>query len=307
MALMTVAADAIAEPLQFQPRLSTGVQDYKLTFDDAINANGTGYSYRDGFKVQDRLSFAGVGLTATSGRLFMDISGQWSGKGHDQTTQYEGTFAGIGNFGNGHNHLLVGTFDRQELNATVGWGLTPELSAYLGYKHSKLDLSQQMSPLTSPPPDFQDVLFFGTRRIDFSYQGLFIGATYSLPVGHYGALSLQSSIAQLNATFTEHFSGNVALCAIPQAAGCVVLGIDPSFADKKPSVHGESVGFNLGLSWTGNFAWLTERLQKLSYTVGIDRSQYAFDSGNQSDASLAANFTEINTRARLDLRYRFGQ
>jgi hypothetical protein len=309
-----------AQSFSLQPHLSTGVQDYKFVLDDAVNANAFGgHAFRDGFKVQDRISFVGAGLTATHDNLFLDISGQWNGKGKDQTQQFLAGSTPLGEFGNGQNHQLDGEFDRQELNATLGWGVTPNFSAYIGYKDATLDLSQKITPIAPPPGTCNvdlslsnpligcDLLYSGTRRIKFSYQGFFVGATYSVPIKSWGALSLQSSVARLNATFKEHYSGDIGVCFNPFGNGCLlIVPIDPSFADNKAPVRGQSLGFNLGISWTGNFSWLAAGLSNLSYTIGVDRSQYAFDSGQQSDAFTAANFTETNTRARFELRYRFG-
>jgi hypothetical protein len=303
-----LVADARADSFSLQPHISTGIQDYKLTFLDAISASArSNIKFRQGFSVRDRLPFVGAGLTGSYQNFFVDLSGQWSGTGRDQTHQVQGNFipgVNIVSAGVGHDHLLDGTFDRQEFNATLGWGFTSDFSAYLGYKHAKLDLSQVMSPVQSPAPFNGDVLFYGTRRIDFTYHGFFIGATYSISVRSWGAISMQSSLARLNSSFKEGYAGNVDLCSDPNGTGCRLVPQDASFANNKAPVHGTSNGFNLGISWTAGLAWLSDRLQNLSYTIGLDRSQYEFDSGNQSNAALAANFQETNTRVRFDLRYR---
>jgi hypothetical protein len=53
-----------------------------------------------------------------------------------------------------------------------------------GYKYAKVDLTQHLSPIMSPPPlvNFatgQDgnMLLFGDYRMNFTYQGAFVGAT----------------------------------------------------------------------------------------------------------------------------------
>jgi hypothetical protein len=79
--------------------------------------------------------------------------------------------------------------------------------------------------------------------------------------------------------------------------------IDLTFKDGQ--VDGNSFGLNVGISWIGNFAWMSEKLQRLNYTIGLDQSQCKFNSG-KSNSLWAADLDEKNTRVRLDLRYRFG-
>ena len=63
--------------------------------------------------------------------------------------------------------------------------------------------------------------------------------------------------------------------------------------------RGKSTGLNLGVSWTGDLGGLSPRLERLSYTIGIDRSEYTFKSSLRG----ANDFAETVTRARLDLKY----
>jgi hypothetical protein len=288
-----------AQAATIQPRLTAGYQDYDITFADVTAANATGgHVFRDGFDIGDRVSFVGAGLTWSGSRLFLDLSAQRSESGDDQLFQFQGTAIGNGVFsgGNGHNHLLTSRFDRDEYNAAVGWGFTPEFSAYVGYKHATLDMRNQLIPVLSPFPGIGDVLFIGERVIDFEYDGAFIGGTYSLPVERWGgAFSLQSSLAFLDGEFKERFDGSVAV--VGQFFNLIPL--DPSFVNG--TIRGESRGFNVGISWTGGFGWMSKRLSNLSYTLGLDRSEYDFE----TDQSTTGNFQEKNTRLRLDLRYRF--
>jgi hypothetical protein len=74
--------------------------------------------------------------------------------------------------------------------------------------------------------------------------------------------------------------------------------LDPSFIDSR--VSGDSTGLNVGLSWTGNLGAAGNRMRGLTYTVGVDQSQYRFH-GSATDG----DFEEKNTRFRVELRYRF--
>jgi hypothetical protein len=292
-ALLGTAAHA--ESFTLQPHLGGGVQDYELSFADVITISGNGFRARDGFTIGDHLSFASAGLTASRGQFFADVSGQWSNTGKDQGQIFQGSQTGSG-FTNslGHNHLFDARFDRQELNATLGWGVTPNFSAYIGYKQATLNLTQARTPSLSPPPIFGDVLQVGNYIMDFSYHGFFLGASYAVPVRTWGTLSVQSSVARLNASFKQHFEGNVLLFT---SSGFTSL--NPAFMTSR--VGGRSTGLNVGISWTGNFGVVSTRLQKLTYTIGLDESQYKFDAPDVTDG----NFEEKSTRARFDLRYRF--
>jgi hypothetical protein len=135
----------------------------------------------------------------------------------------------------------------------------------------------------------------GNYIMDFSYRGFFVGASYSVPVSDRGAFSIQSSVARLNADFKQRFEGSVFVLT---PSGPVFL--NPAFITS--SVRGRSTGLNLGVSWTGNFGGAADSWRRnLSYTVGLDESQYQFD----ADAVADGDFEEQNTRARFELRYRF--
>jgi hypothetical protein len=292
---------AHAQAVVIQPRVTAGVQDYELNFADVTEGNPNGgLFFRDGFKVRDHLHLLGAGFTVSFGKLFADISGQRTNTGHDLVRQFQGTATDAGtipaaNFG--QEHTLDSTFNRKEFNASVGWGVTPEFSAYFGFKHAQLDLSQLLNPLIPPLPVPGDLLFVGPRTIGFSYNGFFVGATYSFPVeALHGAIAVQSSVARLNGVFRESFDGRV----FEVQPGNQLQPLDASFRNRAP-VYGKSTGLNLGVSWTGNCSWMSEKLAALSYTFGIDRSEYKFN----TKETTTGDFEETSTRVRLDLRYRF--
>jgi hypothetical protein len=122
-----------------------------------------------------------------------------------------------------------------------------------------------------------------------------------VPVGNLGALSLQSSLARLDGAFTQRFNGNVFVTnpSFPNN----LRPINPEFKDGR--VDGISFGLNVGISWSGSFGWISPRLARLIYTIGVDQSQYKFDSG-RSKSLWAADLQEKNTRARFEWRYPFG-
>lgn len=298
-----------AQAVTFQPRLSGGYQDYDISFEDVTSSDGAGgISYRDGFEIGDRVTFIGAGLTVSEGRFFVDVSAQRSQTGRDTTFQFQGIADGsedgtTGGNGAGQNHSLRAKFDRDEYNGTIGFAVTPDFSLYAGYKRATVDLRNTLSPswaTLDEAPDDLDVLFVGDRVIDFSYKGAFVGATYSIPVASWGgAFSIQSSVAFLDGRFKERFEGLVTIYHQLTPPFFFVEPIDPSFVNG--TIKGKSRGLNLGVSWTGGFNWIARSLSNLSYTLGLDRSQYEFD----TKQSTTGNFEEKNTRLRLDLRYRF--
>jgi hypothetical protein len=318
MLAVLVAARSHALDIAVQPRLSGGIQDYQLTFPDVITPSlvTNGARLREGFSIRDHLPYAGAGLTVSRGRLFVDLSGQWSKSGQDHGYIFQGNglntpygftdtsgqfhnFTGAG----GHNHTLDSRFARQELNAAVGWALSSNFSAYLGYKSAALNITQMRAPFLVPAPQNGDVLQLGNYIMDFSYHGFFLGTTYSLPVGAWGNLAVQASIAELDASFKQHFDGLLFIYTTTSTKTGTVIGppifLNPSL--EYSTVHGNSTGLNVGLSWTGNVGVASNPLRGLTYTIGLDQSQYRFH-GSATDG----DFEEKNTRFRAELRYRFG-
>jgi hypothetical protein len=299
--------DSYSQSLVVQPRLTAGVEDYTLTFGDVTAGTGNAILFRDGLRISDQLKFSGAGVTTSYGRAFLDLSAQATNTGSTDGEQFEGT-TGSPNPGAfptayGFEHLLHSTFNRNEFDAALGWGFSPTFSAYVGFKHARLHLPETIEPDPTYLPNNGDLLFFGSRDLEFTYNGPFLGATASLPVRSWGAFSIQASVARLDATFLQSFSGDVfEVVPNPFAPGTSTLApVNPAFANKAPNT-GRSTGLNLGLSWSGSFAWLRPGLERLSYTIGIDRSEYQFSS-NQTQQG---DFEETISRLRLDLRYRFG-
>ena len=182
----------------------------------------------------------------------------------------------------------------------MGWALSPNFSVYAGYKNATLNITQMRTPSFSPPPDNGDVLQIGSSLIDFSYHGFFVGTTYSLPVSSWGTLSVQASIAQLDASFKQHFEGLLFIfTTIATASGPVIgppIPLNPSLEDS--TVRGSSTGLNVGVSWTG-FGPAASRLQGLSYTIGLDQSQYKFQ-GSATDGDFEERIRVCDSSFGID-------
>ncbi|HEY4972155.1 MAG TPA: hypothetical protein VII41_01025 [Steroidobacteraceae bacterium] len=301
---LLVAAQTQALEIGIQPRVSAGMQDYQLSFPDVITPTLSNNSarLREGFTIRDHLPYAGAGLTVSAGHLFADLSGQWSKTGEDKGLNFQGNqfdvldgYNGVG----GHAHYLDSRFGRQEVNAAIGWALSSNFSAYLGYKSATLNITQMRTPVFAPAPQDGDVLQIGSSLMDFSYHGFFLGTTYALPINSWGTVSVQASIAQLDASFRQHFEGLLFIYTAPAGMPAGVVLLDPSLENS--AVHGSSTGLNVGISWSGNVGVASNPVRGLTYTIGLDQSQYRFQ-GSATDG----DFEEKNTRFRIELRYRFG-
>ncbi len=299
--LLLPGLNAWGDEITLQPRVSGGTQTYRFTFGDLIAPNGNGFRFAQGFELSATLPFFGVGLTASRGHLFADLSGQWSGTGTDHGALFEGNAypgaltppPGVVGF----EHQFDARFSRHELNAALGWSFDSQLSVYAGYKTARLSTSQALRPDSTPAPEVYDLLFLGNFNNEFNYHGFFAGASYALPLGAWGALSVQASVARLDADFRQSFSGAVAQIVPTGGGGVGLLPLDP--AAKSATTGGLSTGLNAGVAWSGTFFWISERLRPLSYTIGVDDSQYRF-----STSSQIGNFDEQNLRLRFELRYR---
>jgi hypothetical protein len=291
-----------ADEIDLQPRVSGGTQAYSLTFADVIIPNGNGFHFQNGFKISNTLQFFGAGLTASSGRAFADVSGQWSGTGTDHGEIFEGTAYDAAHDTTpalGFEHHFDARFSRHELNFALGWAFDPNFSVFSGYKTARLNITQMLTPSSAFTPNVFDVLFIGDYTMNFSYHGFFVGATYSLPVRTWGALGIQTSVARLDSGFHQSFSGTLYVLIPTGPNSDAPLYLNPSY--RSATVGGLSTGLNAGISWSGNFGWANDRLRTLSYTVGVDESQYRFSTSQ----TTYGDFEEKNTRVRLELRYRF--
>ncbi|MFO1426525.1 MAG: hypothetical protein U1F11_06050 [Steroidobacteraceae bacterium] len=297
--LLMAGPMAHAQSWVVTPRLTAGQQDFNFRYFDLIQALNTNLAgTRDGFEVGDRVSFVGAGLTVSHGRWFLDLSGQQTSTGNTTTTQFIGPIIGLP--GNGANHDLFVPFSRKELNAAIGYGINPNLSVFVGYKDARTKLRNNLSPILDQV-QIGNLYLIGQQTNRFSYKGEFAGLSYSAPVDRWnGAFGFQASLAQLHGKIESNFDFpvfiSVATAPFLVPVNPAVFGlttIDPA--------RGRSLGMNLGISWTGHFDWISPRLSKMSYTIGVDRSEYNFKERTRTN-----DFSETITRVRLDLRYAIG-
>lgn len=244
-----LVTNVVAQELVVQPRVSLGYQ----TYDFNIEGN-------DDFDIETDYILGGLGLSVQRGRFFVDLYGQTNlTDAEDDVDNFLG-LAGV---------RRESEVDRYELNATLGYAVTPQISTFGGLKYASNDIN---SDIIGIGDSFLD--------IDVEYIGPFIGASYALPVEGFGALALSASGAYL--------WGDTQLES--QLDGEVFANLD---------IDGNAIGFNFGAAWIGSLAPLAPTLANLGYTIGIDYSQYDFeDDGNDE-------FSEETLRTKVDIKYNF--
>lgn len=157
--------------------------------------------------------------------------------------------------------------DRNELNLTAGYQVISKLTIFGGLKYAKNEIENNFSNGNSVD-------------IDNEYFGPFAGAAFTQLVGNIGAISLSGSSAYLDGETT---------------IGAEIGGINLADAE----FDGTSIGYNLGVTWTGTLGPLQPSLSGLGYAVGLDYSKYVFEDDGDDQ------FDEKTLRARFDLKYRF--
>jgi len=114
---------------------------------------------------------------------------------------------------------------RRELNLTGGYAFNGYITAFGGLKYAEIEIENEFNS-------------GATIDVDTSYFGPFAGVSLSYPISDIGAVSLSGSLAYLDGEEQIDNSGIA----------------EPSDND------GSSIGYNLGLTWSGNFSPLTASL-----------------------------------------------
>lgn len=252
------AGGALAQELIIQPRVSIGYQSY--SFDIAGD---------DSLDVETDYILGGLGLSVQRGRFFVDLYGQTN---LTEAEDDEENFADVTGIDRSTE------VDRYELNATLGYAVTPNISVFGGVKYASNDIK---SDFDSDDAVINAALGDSFFDVDVEYLGPFLGASYALPIADVGALALSASGAYLSGDTT----------ADAEIAGQVI-------ADDV-DIDGTAIGFNFGVAWIGSLAPLSPSLAKLGYTVGLDYSEYDFEDDDSDE------FSEETLRFKVDMKYNF--
>lgn len=247
------AGGAVAQELTFQPRVSLGYQayDFDLSGDDGV------------FDFKGDYFLGGLGLTVQRGRFFVDLYGQTN------LTEAEDNEGNIDGSGVDRDAKA----DRNEVNATLGYAVTQNVSVFGGLKYANNTVENE----------FDDGVDQIDVDLDVEYFGPFAGASIAIPVADAGAVALSGSVAYLD--------------------GEVDTDVEVDIGDVQDSasaeVDGTAIGFNVGAAWIGSLAPLSPDLAKLGYTVGLDYSGYEFKDGGDKV------FNEETLRFKVDVKYNF--
>lgn len=248
-----------AGEISIEPRLSSGVSYYNLDLDGRVIVAEDSI---DDIEFNDLLLFIGGGTTISYDRFFIDLSGQYSFSGEDDVN-LDVVSGGLAV----DNLTQEVDFDRLETAIAIGYRVTDQFAAYVGYRYADVEFDGAGS-LDGIGIDFS---------IDFQQYGPLIGASYVIPKTILnGALVANGAI-----TFLEGDLDNE-------------LDVPAPFDDIAFDIEGDAVGLNAGVSWA------TPLSNRLKLVVGGDISSYRFkDDDDETD------FDELIARLRAELRYSF--
>ncbi|MGI9488835.1 MAG: hypothetical protein ACR2RF_23700 [Geminicoccaceae bacterium] len=253
------AASTSAGEITIEPRLSSGVSYYNLDLDGRVIVAEDSI---DNIEFNDWLLFIGGGTTISYDRFFVDLSGQYSFSGEDNVglDVVSGELAV-------ENLSQEVDFDRLETAIAIGYRVTDQFAAYVGYRYADVEFDGTGS-LDGIGVDFS---------IDFQQRGPLIGASYVIPKTILnGALVANGAI-----TFLEGDLDNE-------------LDVPAPLDNVNFDIEGDAVGLNAGVSWA------TPLSNRLKLVVGGDVSSYRFE-----DDDDETDFDELIVRLRAELRYGF--
>lgn len=248
-----------ASEISIEPRLSSGVSYYNLDLDGRVIVAEDSI---DDIEFNDLLLFIGGGTTISYDRFFIDLSGQYSFSGEDDVN-LDVVSGGLAV----DNLTQEVDFDRLETAIAIGYRVTDQFAAYVGYRYADVEFDGAGS-LDGIGIDFS---------IEFQQYGPLIGASYVIPKTILnGALVANGAI-----TFLEGDLDNE-------------LDVPAPLDDIAFDIEGDAVGLNAGVSWA------TPLSNRLKLVVGGDISSYRFkDDDDETD------FDELIARLRAELRYSF--
>lgn len=137
-------------------------------------------SYRDfeysigGGGIDNKLYSLGIGLTATYGRFYLDISGEKNPASGKEPNE------------NGNAY-----FEREDAAVSIGYGINESISVFAGYKYGE-------TSIVSPP----SAIAIGSQ-VSLEGRGLFIGAGGGWTVGQHNLLSFSAAYAMMRAQYYD--------------------------------------------------------------------------------------------------------
>ncbi|MEZ5934106.1 MAG: hypothetical protein R3F54_19650 [Alphaproteobacteria bacterium] len=253
------ATPMAAAELTIEPRLAAGVSYYDLDLDGAFVV---GQDTVDNVQFNDWLYLVGGGLTISYDRVFVDLYGQYSFDGED-TVNADVVTGGVVASELGQKV----TFDRVETALSLGYRVTDQLAAFVGYRYAEVNFDGKGS-LGAVAAKFST---------DFHQKGPFVGGSYVVPKPVLdGALVANAAVTYLDGELENK------------------LDVSAPLQDVAFDTNGDALGFNGGVSWVRP---LTDQLKLV---LGADAAYYAF-----KDNDDVTDFDELIVRLRTELRYSF--
>ncbi len=261
-ACSTIASPAVAQGVSIQPRATIGYEFYKFDGED----DGTNNQLGD-INFESDYLVGGLGLTLQTGRFFIDLYGQKNLSEADNLD--EDSFDAL---------ALDQVAERFNINFSIGYSITPRISVIGGIKYSRTDIEGDINF----DDDVLELLFPDDfLNIDVEYIGPYLGGAFAIPVANVGYIVLNGSASYLLGETTVDAN---------------VLG--EVLADDL-KIDGESLGYSLGVTWSGTFNPNSPTPTGLGYSIGVDYSAYQFSDDGVDE------FSEATLRGKVDLRYRF--
>ena len=257
--LVTLTQPASAAEITIEPRLSGGVSYYNLDLDGQVQL---GDNSIDDVDFEDWLLFVGGGGTVSIDRFFIDLYGQYSFTGeNDVEVDIDSGGVTIDNLEQEVD------FDRIETALSIGYRITDQFAAYLGYRYAVVDFDGSGS-LGGAGADI---------TAELTQSGPLIGASYIIPKTIWnGALVLNGAVTFLDGDLDIDLDA-------PAPIGSADFDVD-----------GDAIGLNGGISWA------TPLGDRVRLVIGGDVSSYQFD-----DNDADSDFDELIVRLRTEVRYSF--
>lgn len=299
--------ESCAAEVEFHPRLETGVMFYSMELSARSKTIQTipGESYgqssgQEKVEFCDTIGFVGGGITFFTGRIFVDLSGQWTFDGSDRSlaASYEYTEGDLNHFASVESEYR-GRFDRTDQAIATGYAVTEKLSIFGGYKWAVVDLDTCFDgPATLLNIDnwVASGRYSGSGHDRFRYEGLFIGMMHGSQIAGpgflHGLISVKLGAAYLQSKLNRNETGTM---TFDRLDGWEIEPMTATTVENK-EVKGDTVGLTLGVDWRG-----ATPIRNLSYSLGVSGYRYNFS----SDDSDFSDITETSVTCKAALGYVF--
>ncbi len=299
--------ESCAAELEFHPRLETGLMFYSMEFSAwsktilTIPGESSGQgSGKEKVEFCDSIRFIGGGITFFTGRIFVDLSGQWAFDGSDRSRAASYEYAeGDTNYFASAEPEFRGRFDRTDQAIATGYAVTGKLSIFGGYKWAGVDLDTCFDgPASLLIIDnwVANGRYSGSGHDRFRYEGPFIGMTHGSQIAGpgflHGLIAVRVGVAYLQSKLNRNETGTM---TFDRLNGREVEPLTVTSVENI-EVKGDTVGLTLGVDWRG-----ATPIKNLFYCLGVSGYRYNFS----SDDADFSDITETAVTCKAALGYVF--